>query len=108
MGVKIPIESERGKMRIPLKAVDCDMHRFERLVTASADMSAPNRIDLMEEAVGLYQGALLEDGYYAWIVDFQQQYEIEYAELLKGLIEYYGQESDVGKLKYYEEKFNTI
>lgn len=104
MGVKIPIESERGKMRMRLEEVDSDMARFERLVTASADMNALNRIDMMEEAVGLYQGTLLEDGYYSWAVDFQQKYEIKYTELLKRLMEYYRQQSDTKKMKYYEEK----
>ena len=108
MGVKIPIESERGKMRIRLEEVDCDLVSFDRLVEAGSDINSQNRIALMEKVVGLYQGALLEDGYYSWAVDFQQKYEIEFAELLKSLIEYYKQQSDTEKMKYHEEKFNRL
>lgn len=108
VGVKIPIESERGKMRIRLEEVDCDLVKFDSLLEACADMSAPNRIELMEKAVGLYQGDLLEDGYYSWTVGFQQKYEIEYVELLKGLTDHFGQKSDSGKKKYYEDKLNTM
>ncbi len=108
MGVKIPIESERGKMRIRLEAVDCDMVSFDGLVEASSDINSPNRIALMEKAVGLYQGTLLEAGYYSWVVDFQQKYEIEYTDQLKGLMEYYGQKLDMEKFKYYEKKLSAM
>lgn len=108
MGVKIPIQSERGKMRIRLEEVDCDMVRFDRLVEGCTDSHAANRIELMERAVELYQGALLEDGYYSWTVNFQQKYEIEYSELLQRLMEDYGQRSDIEKVKYYEEKLNAL
>jgi two-component SAPR family response regulator len=107
-GIKIPIESERGKMRIRLEETDCDMVSFERLVEASTDTDSSNRIELMESAVRLYKGSFLEDRYYSWAVDFQQKYEVEFTELLKYLIGYFGQQSDTEKMKYYEEKYNAL
>lgn len=107
-GVKIPIESERGKMRIRIEEIDCDMTRFDRLVSDRTDVNAAGRIDLMEEAAGLYKGTLLEDGYYSWAVPLQQKYEIEFADILKDLIKYCKQRSDTDKMKYYEEKFNIL
>lgn len=106
--VKIPIESARGKMRICLEEIGCDLISFDRLMEASLEMNHPNRIALMEKAVGLYQGALLEDGYYSWVADLQQHYEVAYAELLKGLINYYEKESAIGKLKYYKQKLDAL
>jgi len=106
LGVKIPIESERGKMRICLEEVACDMVRFDGLVEAIADTKSADEAALMETAVELYQGALLEDRYYSWAVDFQQKYEIEYIKLLRRLAEYYEAQSDIEKLKYYKKRLN--
>ncbi len=108
MGVEIPIESERGKMRIKLEEIECDLVSFDRLVEAGSDLNNPNRISSMEKAAVLYRGILLEDGYYSWSGGFQQQYEITFAELLKSLMEYYEQNKDIGKLKYYEGRFSAI
>jgi two-component SAPR family response regulator len=107
-GVKIPIESERGKMRIRLEGIDCDLVNFCGLVEASSDLNSPNRIEMMERAVELYKGNLLEDAYYSWAVDFQQKCEIEFAEMVNRLKEYYKQRSDTEKVKYYEEKSNLL
>ena len=107
-GVKIPIESTRGKMRIRLEAVDCDLISFDRLVEASSNINSPNRITLMEKAVELYQGTLMEDEYYSWVADLQQQYEIVHTELLKELINYYEKEPDIGKLKRYKQRLDAF
>jgi two-component system, LytTR family, response regulator len=107
-GVKIPIESERGKMCIRLEEVDCDMVRFDGLVKVCTDLNTPDRIELMEKAVGLYQGTLLEDGYYSWAVGYQQEYEMVYLELLQKLMEYFGQQSDIVKFKFYEKRLNMV
>jgi two-component SAPR family response regulator len=61
----------------------------------------------MEKAVELYQGALLEDGYYSWTEGIQQHYEINYAELLNRLADYYGKETNELKARYYEEKIRN-
>ena len=108
LGVKIPIESIRGKMRIRMEEVDCDMTRFDGLMKAVTDKKASYGVALMERAVELYQGALLEDEYYSWAVALQQKYEIQYTRLLRSLMEYYERQSNTEKLKYYNEKLNTI
>ena len=108
MGVKIPIESERGKMRIRLEEVDCDMVMFDRFIKEIADARDTNRIELMEKAAELYLGLLLDYGYYSWVVALQQKYEVEYSELMQGLIEYYSQRPNIEKVKYFEKKLNTI
>lgn len=109
-GIKIPIESARGKMRIRLEELDSDLISFDSIVKASSDLNLniPDRIALMETALELYQGALLEDGYYSWVADLQQHFEIAYAELLKVLINYYKKESNIGKLKYYQQRLDAL
>lgn len=107
-GVKIPIESERGKMRIRLEEIDCDMISFDGLVKACADKNAQDRIEMMERAVELYQGVLLKDAYYSWSLEFQQKYEIAYSELLQELIVHYEKQANVEKFKYYKNKLNMM
>ena len=105
-GVKIPIESERGKMRIQLADIDCDMAKFDSyIVSCNSD---DDNLAIMETAIELYQGMLLEDSYYSWIVEIQQRYEIEYEKLLRRLIKYYGQRKNLTKLKYYGQKLNRL
>lgn len=107
-GVKIPIESERGKMRIRLEEIGCDMVEFDMLLESVLDKKDADNTAVLEKAVELYQGALLEDGYYSWAVAFQQKYEMEYIKLLRRLMEYYKGQSDIEKLKYYEQKLHVI
>jgi len=107
-GVKIPIESERGKMRIRLETVECDMLNYDKLVEASKDRNSRNRIYLMEKAAGLYQGSLMEEGYYSWVAGIQQHYDIEYTRLLVDLIDLYKKEKQALKIKYYEEKLKMV
>ena len=106
-GVRIPLESERGKMRINLELVECDLTDFNRLVEGSRKAAASEAASMMEKAVELYQGALFEDGFYSWAEGIQQHYEIIYEELLNRLTDYFKRETNRLKVRYYEEKIRN-
>lgn len=108
IGVKIPIESERGKMRIRMEEVACDIVSFENFIAACDDAEEAKRIELMEKAANTYSGVLLEEGYYSWASELQQKYDIAFIELLKELIDYYRKGEDTERLKYYEEKLDIF
>lgn len=107
-GVRIPIESERGKMRIDAELIVCDMLEFNKLIDAGNRADADERAVYLEKAAGLYQGLLFEDGYYTWVNTIQGFYEYRYLELLDNLIAYYRKKADEQKAGYYEEKLKTF
>ncbi len=107
-GVRIPIESERGKMRINMELIVCDILEFDRLIDAGNRADDAERAVCLERAAELYQGLIFEDGYYTWVNTIQGFYEYRYVELLDNLIEYYCKNSDMKKAGYYEQKLKTI
>jgi len=107
-GVRIPIESERGKMRINTEQIECDLLEFDKLIEEGNSEDADDRAAQMEKAVKLYQGLLFEDGYYPWADIIQSHYEYRYMELLDGLISYFRRNNDAQKTGFYEEKLRTI
>jgi len=107
-GVRIPIESERGRMRINAALTKCDLLEFNKLLDAGNRADAGDRIACLEKAAELYQGLLLEDSYYAWASTVQGYYEYRYIELLDNLIAYYRKNDDEKKAGFYEEKLKTI
>lgn len=107
-GARIPIESERGRMRINAELIKCDMLEFDKLIDAGNRGGSDERAACMEKAAALYQGSLFEDGYYAWADTIQSNYEYRYVELLDILIEYYRKNGDRQKMAFYEEKLRTI
>jgi two-component SAPR family response regulator len=98
-GVFIPMESERGKMRINLEKKDCDLLAFDRLTERTGDVAA------MEQAVALYQGPIFENAYYPWLTEYQQRYEVHYEDILSRLMEYYKKEGNQAKWEYYNDRF---
>lgn len=107
-GVKIPVESERGKMRINKEIISCDLLEFDKLVEAGSKADAGQRVAYLEKAAELYRGTPFEDSYYSWVVTIQANYEYRYVELLGSLIEYHRKNGDIQKAGYYEEKMNEI
>ncbi len=107
-GVKIPVESERGKMRLCLDQAVCDLVQFEQLVHASSQSSASERVRLLEQAVSLYRGALFEDAYYPWAAEYQQKYEIVFESLVNDLIDHYRRQTNAEKLKMYEDRLRHM
>lgn len=108
LGVKIPVESHRGKMRINVDHIFCDMLEFDQLTDAGSKAAAGHKAAYLEKAAELYKGLLFEDSYYAWVDTIQGNYEYRYVELLDGLVEYHRKNGDVQKADYYEEKLNKI
>lgn len=81
-GLALPIESERGKMRIDLTDAECDLIQFDCLYEVCRNINHDN-MATAEKAAAIYQGTLLEDSYYPWASEIQQRYEVAYGELVK-------------------------
>ncbi|WP_010244506.1 LytR/AlgR family response regulator transcription factor [Acetivibrio cellulolyticus] len=107
-GIRIPVESERGKMRINLEDIDCDMLVFDKYAEKIDDLNGADRIAYLEKTVRLYKGTVFEDRYYSWTVSVQQQYEMEYVKILNSLKEYYENTSDIENSNYYTKKLNEF
>lgn len=105
-GVKIPIESERGKMRIDMKHIVCDMVEFAQLIDNGKKSNGLERIAYYEKAGEIYQGTLFEDRYYTWTSMIQGFYEFKYIELITSLIECYKSDGNKQKVVYYQKKLN--
>ena len=108
MGLKIPIESERGKMRIDLSNIDCDMVEFNKLIDLGVQSGLAERVDLFEKAAELYRGVAFEDGYYPWASTVQGYYEYRYIQILNFLIEIYKKKGNEQKRAYIENKLSEI
>lgn len=88
LGVCFPVESRRGKMRIVLDDVYCDLIEFDGCLKKCAIINEMN-VEYAKRALELYGGMPFEDNYYSWTVQMQQVYEVAYTELLNRLIAYY-------------------
>jgi two-component SAPR family response regulator len=108
LGVKIPVESHRGKMRINVDHILCDMLEFDKLLDTGNKAGAGKKAAYLEKAAELYQGLLFEDRYYTWVDTIQGNYEYRYVQLLNSLIEYHRKNGELKKAGYYEEKLNKI
>jgi len=106
-GVRIPIESERGKMRINTEQIECDLLKFDKLIEAGKNENAEDNAAQTEKAAELYQGLPFEENYYPWASIIQGYYEYRYMELLDSLVLYYRKNHNEKKAKYYEEKLKT-
>lgn len=110
-GAPIPIESERGKMRINLEGVDCDLVAFDRIEeelrrkVGGAGIEGTEQLEQMEQLAELYQGPLFEDTYFPWLAGYQQSYEVRLEGILKHLMAHYQQVGDENRWQYYSEKY---
>ncbi len=103
-GFRIPIESERGKMRIDMTGISCDLLEFDELLTAARTAPAEKMRELMEEAATLYTGLPFEDAYFDWAGEIQGRYEYRYLELLEQLVCHFKSCGDMQKAQAYETK----
>ena len=93
-GADLHLASERGKLRICLERIDCDLASFDRLL-AEAEEERPEgegpegRIACYEKAAALYRGMLFEDAYYPWLDAIQQQYEVKADRIFSALVRHY-------------------
>ncbi len=103
-GFRIPIESERGKMRIDMTGVTCDLSEFDKLLEKARAVTGERTPELLEEAAALYTGLPFEDAYFDWAGEIQGRYECRYLELLEQLICHYKGCGDLQKAEAYEKK----
>lgn len=106
-GISFPVESERGRMRICLDKIDCDIIKFDELIGKCEKIYKDNVV-LAEKAVSLYIGGLFEDNYFEWGVIEQQKYEIAYEELLHQLIKHHKDCNNKEKCKFYNLKLKKL
>lgn len=107
-GVRIPVESDRGKMRINTEYILCDVLEFNKLIDAGNREGTDERFVYMKKAAELYQGLIFEDRYYNWADTIQGHYEYRYMELLDNLIEHHQNNGNEQKARFYEEKLKTV
>jgi two-component SAPR family response regulator len=102
LGIKFPLESSRGKIRIKTEEVTVDLLCFKDAIQGLETIK-PDTINLAEKAAQLYTGMLLEQHYYAWSTVFAQHYEMLYMELIQKLVVYY-EGRNLQKYSYYLQK----
>lgn len=110
-GRKLPIESQRGKMRFQIDEVSCDLIEFddlyERLFSKPGQPDKPlqqtERLKLLLQAADLYDGSLFSDRYYSWATSLQHRCEIRYEKILQQLIRIYRDNGDETTAARYDE-----
>lgn len=105
-GVLFPIESERGKMRVRVRHMNCDLFEFNRLLEGAAIAHGGERVEFLEKAAALYKGLPFEDSYFGWADAFQANYEYRYMEILDSLVHHFLLAGDERKSKYYQTALN--
>lgn len=103
-GIKFPIESERGRMRIQIDKADCDLMQYDRLWECAKDpeMQLPEKAERFEQAIKLHTGLLFENQLYDWSVPLQQQCVNRYEEMLQFLILFHRETGNPKKARGFE------
>ncbi|UYO61255.1 response regulator [Acetobacterium wieringae] len=101
-GLELPIESERGKVRLNLKNLELDLACFEEKLPPTDQLSEKTAA-LAESAAALYRAPLLDGHYYEWSMAMGWRYEMTYQELTKKLAVYYQKRGDSHKAAYYQK-----
>lgn len=99
----LPIESERGKVRLNPEQLDLDIARFEKMIPQLEELSDETAA-IAEAAAALYQAPLLDGHYYEWSVALGWHYELLHHELTKKLADYYQKQGDLHKAAYYQKE----
>lgn len=84
----LPVESERGKLRLNLAHLEVDIVSFEALV-APLDEVSDETVATAETAAALYNGPFLDGHYYEWSMEQSWRYELIYSELIRKLTAYH-------------------
>ncbi len=108
LGIKIPIESKRGKMRIDIEKISCDLIEFNKLIEQGYSASQEKMLLCLEKAAQLYQGTVFEDRYFSWATTIQSYYEIRYVDLLEKLIFQYRKQNNEQRTIFYEDILKNI
>lgn len=94
IGIRIPIESARGKMRLCIEEVDCDLIRLDQSLEQLKNVNE-NNLTLAEETAQRYTGMPLEDRYYPWAAELQYQYDAAYMRLVEKINTYQQERTQV-------------
>ncbi len=101
------IDSERGKMRIRLDAISCDLIDFEAAFQRY-DETKPATIEEAEFACELYRGMLFEENYYWWASEYQMYLDSKHCELCLKLATHFEKEGNLRKANAYRIKGGLI
>lgn len=109
-GISLAVESQRGRMRICLDDAWCDLLQFDQLRQKAMDNAETpaDRLMFLERAEELYDGDLLADKFYSWVVPLQQKYRIQYEEILQILIERHQAMGNERKARFYQERLDRM
>lgn len=99
--------SIRGKMRLIIDEIECDVFEFEKLALCCSEINNQT-IDLAKKALELYTGMLFEENYYEWVQLEQVRLDIIYLDLLDKIIKYYYKENNIRMAKYFEAKKENV
>lgn len=99
----LPIESERGKVRLNPEQLDLDIALFEKMIPQLEELS-DETATIAEAAAAIYKAPLLDGHYYEWSVPLGWHYELLHHELIKKLADYYHKQGDYHKAAYYQKE----
>lgn len=106
-GLADSIESARGKMRIRVEQIKCDVFEFRKMIKQCGIVNS-HTIETAENAAELYLGMLFEENYFNWAELEQAELEVMYMDMLEKIIKYYKGENNALKTKHYETKKERI
>ena len=98
-GFRLPIFSTPETVRLDMREIQSDADEFMRL----CERGQP---DGLRKAERLYAGRLLEDNGFAWALDFEGAYDVEYMELLDRLAAHYKAAGKKNPAAFYERKLS--
>lgn len=100
LGIILPIESARGKIRLNMEQIEADIMKFELVVLNLHEVTEDN-IKAAEKTVDICKEPLLDGHYYEWSTEFGWHYEILQKELSLKIAKYYKKIGNKEKEKYY-------
>lgn len=105
-GIKAEIENRAGVYHMNLEDVFCDFLEFEDFIRKKMPVDQ-NTIGGYEEAISLYRGDLLAGKDYWWSIAEREKCYVNYIELVKRAVSYYGANKCAAELKklYNKVKF---
>ena len=106
-GRKLKFESLRGKMRICMNKIKCDIYEFERLDLLCKKVNEQTIKEAIE-LIDIYNGMLFEGNYYSWAYIVQARYDIIYIDTLEKIIKYYEYENNFERANYFRMKKEKI
>lgn len=103
LGIQLPLESARNKIRLNTDCIELDITAFEKGTSDIKEIKDSN-LPAAEKIAALYRAPLLDGHYYEWSTELSWQYEILYKELAEKLTSYYQQNPNPEKEYFYRMK----